>query len=270
MPAEPPSNPTREPAAGEAALNKLTSRESSARSVLPKNSTLKNSMPKEAVPVAAQPISLLKTFAASTVVLVATLVVLFGATGGGQSLTTETLRRQQISQQAERIPAFDIMLANGQRTALSQVLAAGNKVWLVDFVYTRCQTLCTSLGSTYQQLQAQIEARGLEGQVGLLSVSFDPVNDDAIALTEYTQRMGMNPQIWQVATLANWQDRRRLLDAFGIMVLPAPLGEFEHNAALHVVTSNSMLVRIVDYTDFRSALDAAIAIGGPIRSAAAP
>ena len=97
----------------------------------------------------------------------------------------------------------------------------------------------------------------MQGKVGLLSVSFDPANDDAIALTEYTKRMQMNPQIWQVVTLTDWQDRRRLLDAFGIMVVPAPLGEFEHNAALHVVSSNGTLHQIIDYTDFNNALNVA-------------
>ena len=214
--------------------------------------------------------TLLKTFAAATAVLLGSLLVLLGATGGGQSFTTETLRRQHISQQAERVPAFDVTLSSGQRTQLAAVLGPSGKVWLVDFVYTRCQTLCTSLGSTYQQLQTQIEARGLQGKVGLLSISFDPANDDAIALTDYAKRVGMNPRVWQIVTLTHWQDRRRLLDAFGIMVLPAPLGEFEHNAALHVVTSSGMLTRIVDYNDFNTALDAALAFVPAIHSAAAP
>ena len=206
--------------------------------------------------------TLLKTFAAATAVLLGSLFVLLGATGGGQSFTTETLRRQHISQQAERVPAFDVTLSSGQRTQLAAVLGPSGKVWLVDFVYTRCQTLCSSLGSIYQQLQTQIEARGLQGKVGLLSVSFDPANDDAIALTEYTKRMGMNPQIWHVVTLTDWQDRRRLLDAFGIMVVPAPLGEFEHNAALHVVSSNGALHQIIDYTDFDNALNVAARMAG--------
>lgn len=226
---------------------------------------VKQDKPRTAINVA-----LLKTFAAATLVLVVSLAVLLAATGGGQSFTTESLRRQLVSQQAERIEPFDITLSNGQRTSLNAVLGANGKVWLVDFVYTRCQTLCTALGSIYQQLQAQIEARGLEGKVGLLSISFDPANDDAIALTEYTKRMGLNPQVWQIVTLTNWQDRRRLLDAFGIMVLPAPLGEFEHNAALHVVSSNGMLTRIIDYNDFNTALDAAMAASPQTILAAAP
>jgi len=217
----------------------------------------------------ASPATLVKTFAAAIAVLVASLLVLLHATGGGQSFTTETLRRQHISQQAELIPAFDVTLGNGQRTTLKAVLAPGGKVWLVDFVYIRCQTLCLSLGSIYQQLQAQIEARGLQGKVGLLSISFDPANDSPAALADYAQRMGMNPQIWQIATLTHWQDRRRLLDAFGIMVLPAPLGEFEHNAALHVVSSDAMLTRIMDYADYKSALDMAVTIAAASRNPAA-
>ena len=215
----------------------------------------------------ASPLALVKTFAATIAVLVVSLLILLHATGGGQSFTTETLRRQHISQQAELIPAFDVTLGNGQRTTLKAVLAPGGKVWLVDFVYIRCQTLCLSLGSIYQQLQAQIEARGLQDKVGLLSISFDPANDSPAALADYAQRMGMNPQVWQIATLTRWQDRRRLLDAFGIMVLPAPLGEFEHNAALHVVTGDAMLTRIMDYADYKAALDMAVTMTAASRNA---
>ncbi len=204
-----------------------------------------------------EPAGLLKTFAATTAVLIAGLVLLWFATGGAQAFTTETLRRQQVASQPQRVEAFDLTLASGEKTSLNVVLAPGRKVWLVDFVYTRCQTLCSSLGSIYQQLQTQIEARGLQGRVGLLSISFDPANDTAPALAAYSARMQMNPDVWQVVTLTDWQDRRRLLDAFGIMVVPAPLGEFEHNAALHVVSSDGTLHQIIDYTDFNSALNVA-------------
>jgi protein SCO1/2 len=50
-----------------------------------------------------------------------------------------------------------------------------------------------------------------------------------------------------------------LLDAFGIIVIPAPLGEFEHNAALHLVSGAGRLFRIVDYVDATVALDTALA-----------
>lgn len=207
--------------------------------------------------------SLGRTFSASIVVLIAGLAVLFMATGGGQSFTTETLRRQQVMAQPQQIDSFDVTGPSGNKTTLNALLAEGEnegkKLWLVDFVYTRCQTVCSSLGSIYQQLQTQIEERGLQDKVGLLSISFDPANDDAAALSAYASRMRMNPAIWQIATLSKWQDRQRLLDAFGIMVLPAPIGEFEHNAALHVMRSDGTLIKIMDYLAYETALDTAIA-----------
>ena len=204
-------------------------------------------------------ITLGRTFSASIAVLTVSLAVLLVATAGGQSFTTETLRRQQVMAQPQQIDTFDVLGTSGRPTSLDTLLAAGDKVWLVDFVYTRCQTVCSSLGSIYQQLQLQIEERGLQNKVGLLSISFDPANDDAAALSAYAQRMRMNPAIWQITTLAKWQDRRRLLDTFGIMVVPAPLGEFEHNAALHVVSSDGRLVKIIDYLSYTSAVDDAMA-----------
>lgn len=203
-----------------------------------------------------------RTFGASIAVLIAGLVVVLLATGGGQSFTTETLRRQQVMAQPQRIDAFDVVGPSGNKTSLNTLLAAGGKVWLVDFVYTRCQTVCSSLGSIYQQLQTQIEERGLQDKIGLLSISFDPANDDAAALSAYASRMRMDPAVWQIATLSKWQDRRRLLDVFGIMVVPAPLGEFEHNAALHVVSSDGRLIQIIDYLAYKTALDTAVAATG--------
>ena len=204
-------------------------------------------------------IKLGRTFAASIAVLVAGFVLLLLATGGGQSFTTETLRRQLVNAQPQPIEALDVITGSGKKSQLRDFIATGEKVWLVDFVYTRCQTVCSSLGSIYQQLQAQIDERGLQSKVGLLSISFDPANDDAAALTAYAARMRMNPANWQIVTLSNWRDRRRLLDSFGIMVIPAPLGEFEHNAALHVVSSDGKLVQILDYLAYKTALDAAVA-----------
>jgi protein SCO1/2 len=130
----------------------------------------------------------------------------------------------------------------------------GGRVWIVDFVYTRCQTVCSALGSIYQQLQQRILDGDLKGRVGLLSISFDPGRDDAAALRGYAARMRMDVDVWRIVTLTSAADRRRLLDAFGIMVVPAPLGEFEHNAALHIVDGQGQLVHIVDYDSPAQAL----------------
>lgn len=190
--------------------------------------------------------SLLKTFAASLIVLAAGLALIGHATGNGHSFTTETLRRDEVAREPRTLPNFAVRDAEGRVTSLQSLLAADGRVQIVDFVYTRCQTVCTSLGTIYQQLQQQLIERGLQDRVALLSISFDPTSDDTAALQAYTTRMRMRPQAWRVIALAAAADRRRLLDTFGIMVVPAALGEFEHNAALHIVTADGTLMRIVD------------------------
>jgi len=203
------------------------------------------------------------TFALTLGVLLAGLAAIFHATAGGTAFTTETLRRNQVAQAAVPVPDFQVVDSSGRVQGLRELLAGDGRVWIVDFVYTRCQTLCLALGTVFQQLQDQIEAQGLQGQVGLLSISFDPLQDQPPALAEYAVRMRMQADVWQLVSLRSESDRRRLLDSFGIMVVPAPLGEFEHNAALHLVTPQGQLVRILGIDEAPRALALAAKLATP-------
>jgi len=202
---------------------------------------------------------LLPTFAACLIALALGLGLVYRATDGGRAFTTESLRRSEVARRPVPIPDLQVLDAVGRTQSLRELLARENRAWIVDFVYTRCQSICTSLGTVYQQLQGEIIARGLAGRVGLLTISFDPVNDGPSALQEYALRMRMQPAAWQIVSLARVQDRSLLLDSFGIMVIAAPLGEFEHNAALHIVDRRSRLVGIVDISEPRAALELALA-----------
>ena len=203
---------------------------------------------------------LLQTFAASLLVLAAGLWALFNATGGGTAYTTETQRRSEVARAAVLVPDFLVVDSLGRTGSLRERLAQDKRVWIVDFVYTRCTTVCLSLGTVFQQLQEQVLEQGLQNRVGLLSISFDPEQDRPPALANYGQRMRMQPGVWQALSLAHPQDRRRLLDSFGIMVVPAPLGEFEHNAALHIVTADGQLVRILGLEEGPQAMQLAKAL----------
>ena len=197
------------------------------------------------------------TFVGCLGVLGVAFAATFQATAGGSAFTTETLRRTAVAQAPAQVPDFSVVNAQGHSQSLHQLVRQDGKVWLVDFVYTRCATLCLALGTVFQQLQAQIVAQGLSQQVGLLSISFDPLQDQPPALAAYAQRLRMQPEVWQLVSLRNESERRRLLDSFGIMVVPAPLGEFEHNAALHIVSSQGQLLRILGLDEGGSALELA-------------
>ena len=197
---------------------------------------------------------LIGTFVLSMGVFTAGLAAIFQATAGGTAFTTETLRRAAVLQAPMAVPDFVVVDAQGQVQGLRNLLGQGGRVVIVDFVYTRCTTLCLALGTVFQQLQSQIVRQGLQDRVGLLSISFDPLQDRPPELAAYAQRMQMQAAVWQLVSLRSEADRRRLLDSFGIMVVPAPLGEFEHNAALHVVSPEGRLVRILGLDESSAAL----------------
>jgi len=188
---------------------------------------------------------------------------LYHATMGFAVVSTEDGRRLAVQRSPLALPPTPVHAP--QAAELPTMLRADGRVTIMTFFYSTCNALCSALGSEFQQLQAAIHQRGLQGQVHLLSISFDP-HDDAAALAAYAARQHADPIIWQIASVDQPAQRQALLRATGIVVLPAPLGEWQHNAALHLLDGQGRLVRIDDVDQPGLALEHALAL----RQAAAP
>ncbi len=193
-------------------------------------------------------------------ILVFGLGAFYYVTQAGESFTTETKRRTQIDNQPQALVPLWVVNQFGEKQNLNDLLSTSGKTWIADFVYTRCQSVCLALGSNYQQLQEQIKSRGLQSEIGLLSISFDPARDDAPALAKYANRFKMDSNVWQIVSLSTASERRLLLDEFGIMVVPTQLGEYDHNGAFHVLSSESKLIKIIGYEQAEQVLDIALSL----------
>lgn len=167
-------------------------------------------------------------------------------TQGFSALTAETARRNDVAASPRLISDVSVITPSNRTRNLHDVLHEDGRVAIVNFIYTRCVTLCLAMGGEYQQLQQAILDQGLQDKVRLLSISFDP-SDSADRLQRYSHTMKADPAVWEFVTMAPGEERQRVLDDFGIIVIPAPFDEYEHNAAYHVVTSEPRLGRIVDY-----------------------
>lgn len=203
--------------------------------------------------------------AAAFVLLVTLGVAAFtGVTDGFRVVTSEAARRLAVASHPAEVA--DVLLVDAEEIVqpLHAALAADGRIAVVDFIYTRCESICTVLGNQFQQLQREIVAQGLQDRVRLITISFDPAHDDPATLTRYAIRMKADPSLWRFASVADTQELAPLLASFGIVVIRDGLGGFVHNAALHVVTADGGLARIHDPDDFRQALhDAAgLAVGG--------
>ena len=198
------------------------------------------------------------TAAALAIVSVLGGAAIWQATMGLRVVATEDARRLAISEQPLLLP--DGLLSPAPGSLLANLDSDG-RVAIVTFFYSRCNSVCSVLGSQYQQMQSALLARGGTARVRLLSLSFDE-RDDAAALAHYASLQHADSAVWQLANLPDARQRRALLDAFGIVVLPAPLGEYQHNAAFHVVDRHGRLRRIFDLEQQDAALAYALRLAG--------
>lgn len=179
-----------------------------------------------------------------------------------QVWTAEGARRLEVA--LAPVAAPDV-LVDGPGLAAQQLphlLGDGHSVTILDFFYTRCETVCLSLGSTFQQLQAAL--REHSGHVRLLSFSLDP-RDCTADLRAYASRMNADGRYWTLVRGTDASQTARLLDAFQVTVVPVGQGDFEHNAALLVVDQHGRLVRVFDIAEQDLALNYARHLSGDDR-----
>lgn len=180
----------------------------------------------------------------------ATLVLLVGGwigwqvTLGFKAFTWESYRRLQVEREPQSVPAVPLQTHRGERWQLS---AGAGKLRLVNFIYTRCPTLCRTSGSIYARLVDAIEQRGWDDRVQLISISLQPMYDNPARLRAFRQRyQRRDNDLWLTTRATDRHDHRRLLKAYGVVSIPDPWGGIQHNDALHLIDASGRLVRILD------------------------
>lgn len=164
------------------------------------------------------------------------------ATDGFRVVTSDGARQLAIERNPQALPDVPLLDQNGQPFSLADYRG---KTVLLDFIYTRCPTICGVLGDDFRNVLAL--ARGPDGaDIDLLSISFDPTNDDRWALRQYAARYGATPPHWRVAAPASRNGLDTLLHAFGVVLIPNGFGGFVHSSAVYLIDRRGRLARILD------------------------
>lgn len=169
--------------------------------------------------------------------------VFWWGTDGFTAFTAETARRVEILRSPRPLPDVSFEDQDGKIFSLRDYQG---KLIAVDFIYTRCTTLCRSMGMIFKQIRDLIPPESLGRDFMLLSISFDPEHDDPASMKEYGETYDADGTIWRIARVTDRAQLRSLLDAFGIVVIPDEFGGFEHNTALHLVGRDGRLMLISD------------------------
>lgn len=176
-------------------------------------------------------------------------------TEGFSSFTSESWRRQAVARQALELPILVLQDEHGRVLTLADGVPS-----IVDFVYTRCDSVCLSLGASSSRMAADLARQGLTDKVRVVSISLDPLHDQQAQRQAFKARMEASPTPWQVAASQNTQAQRALQKAMGVVAIPDGRGGLDHNAALHLVNGQGALVAILDIDDMASAVTQAAAL----------
>jgi protein SCO1 len=176
------------------------------------------------------------------VVLAAGLGALSWATEDFRVVTSEGARRVAVEHRP--IPLPDVRMIDQDGHSFSLAGYRGRPV-LVDFIYTRCPTICGVRGDDFRAL---LSKRGplAAGGIALLSIGFDLDNDDLKARQLYAERYSASAPRWRIGSPADRRSLATLLASFGEVVISDGFGGFVHSGALYLVDPRGRLARILD------------------------
>jgi len=200
---------------------------------------------------------------ASALVLALGLFAWWQATLGFRSFTWESWRRLQLEDRPVALPRVSVQDQDGR---LLDTTSLQGEVLVMNFIYSRCTSVCVVSGSRFGRLLKAIRQAGREGRVRLVSVSLDPGYDTPAHLLAYRRRYESGPSpAWSVVRVIERQAQQRLLSAFGVVSIPDGFGGIKHNAAAHIVDARGRLVAILDEDDepgILAVVDRLLAEGG--------
>lgn len=186
----------------------------------------------------------LRTAAASLVICAAGGALGWLGTDGFRAFTSEQARRNAVMRSPRMLPVVALEDQDGRAFTLA---AYRGQAVAVDFVYTQCRSLCSLLSAGFQRLDRVERTRGADERLQLVSISFDP-RDTPERLREYASHYGADGNAWRFARVRDARELAPLLRAFGVVVIPDGRGDFQHNAAVHLVGADGRLSRVLDAT----------------------
>jgi len=135
---------------------------------------------------------------------IAVIALLFLGIGIGMSYFKKNLYTVM------KVPDFELTDQNNKKITNKDMLG---KVYLVEFFFSKCPTICPVMNTNMKAIQNQVN----DPDFGIISISIDPENDTPEALKEHAQKIGAKSPDWHFLT----GDRGyigKLADQFNIYV----------------------------------------------------
>lgn len=149
---------------------------------------------------------------------------------------------QQAIPDAKNWPIEDFTFTDqhGQQFGLADLKG---KVWVADFIFTRCADVCPPMTANMAKLQKMAREKGLD--VHFVSFSVDPGNDTPDALKTYVEKFQGDLSNWHLLTGYTQQDIERFAQKNFKAVVKKPQegDQVIHGTDFYLVDQNGTIVK---------------------------
>ncbi|MEZ4815197.1 MAG: SCO family protein [Bdellovibrionota bacterium] len=155
---------------------------------------------------------------------------------------TLSLRRPPVPQPPVlgQLGAFSLINQEGLPFGTEQVMGS---VLLVNFVFTRCPSVCPTLTKAMSQIQERL--KGTAKSIQLLTITVDPDFDKPNVLKAYAKQFGARHDTWNFLTGSKEDIRKLVVDNFK-SALEEPISEDKTDMAPAFEIAHSEQFVIVD------------------------
>lgn len=107
---------------------------------------------------------------------------------------TERFKKSDLENLGKKVPDFELTDQNGKKISNKDF---DGKVYVVEFFFSSCPTICPKMNQNMLQLQ---EAFYGDLNFGIASITIDPENDTAAKLKEHANNLGVKHPNWHFLT----------------------------------------------------------------------
>tara|TARA_R110002012_G_scaffold57454_3_gene148148 strand:+ start:394 stop:1146 length:753 start_codon:yes stop_codon:yes gene_type:complete len=142
-----------------------------------------------------------------------------------------------INGKDRKVPHFEFINQDGD--TITEDTYKG-KVFLVEFFFTRCPTICIPMNKSLVRIQNEFKDNS---NFGIASFSIDPEYDQPEVLKEYTEQYGITDPDWNLMT----GDREKIYElanvGFNLLAQENPDidGNFQHSGLFALVDQNGFI-----------------------------
>ncbi len=168
-------------------------------------------------------------------------VIIVGIAGYTLWSTFQTNSETTSETVSVSVPDFSLVNQQDRPIELSDLKG---KIWIADFIFTHCPTICPIMTEEMAKLQSEFK----EEPVYFVSFTVDPERDTPDVLTRYAVKYGADQERWHFLTGEKEQIYQLANEGFKLAAADHG-GGFPHSTRFALVTPDGY---IHDYYDSRS------------------